>query len=159
MKQIAVFLLFFIVVSCQYFDVKKTTSDAIYQEELKTFNWNEVDNYPSFLACESLQVKQDIKHCFETTLANHISESLQNETIIVNQDVNDTIMLSFLISEKGELQINSIEIDSLTTHEIPNLEVSITESLNTLPKIFPAVKRGQQVKTQFKLPIILKVDE
>jgi len=158
MKQIAVFLLFLVMVSCQYLDVKKTTSKAIFEEELKTFNWSEVDNYPSFLVCDDLQVKQDIKSCFEITLTNHISERLQAETIIVNQDVNDTIMLSFLISEKGELQIKAIEIDSITTHEIPSLEASITESLNTLPKIFPAVKRGQQVKTQFKLPIILKVN-
>ncbi|AUC74377.1 hypothetical protein [Olleya sp. Bg11-27] len=158
MKQIAVLLLFLVVVSCQYFDVKKTTPEAILREELKTFNWSEIDNYPSFSVCESLQFKHDIKDCFETTLANHISERLQSQAIIVSQDVNDTIMLSFLISETGELEINAIEIDSITTHEIPNLKASIVESLNTLPKILPAVKRGQHVKTQFKLPIILKVN-
>ncbi|RAJ18153.1 hypothetical protein [Olleya aquimaris] len=158
MKQIAVLLVFFLLVSCQYFDVKKTTPEAILSEELKTFNWNEVDNYPSFEVCDSLQSKMESKQCFETTLANHISKILQTETIIVSQDINDTIMLSFLISEKGELNINSIKMDSITSQEIPNIETLITDSLNTLPKIFPAIKRGQQVKTQFKLPIILQVN-
>lgn len=158
MKQIAVFILFLFLVSCQYINVKKTTSEAIYKEELKTFNWNQVDNYPSFSVCDKVQSKTDKKQCFETTLANHISNKLQAETIIVNQDINDTIMLSFLISEQGILQINSIEIDSLTTQEIPNLEGLIIESLNTLPEIFPAIKRGQQVKTEFKLPIVLQVN-
>ena len=158
MKQIAVLLVFFLLVSCQYFDVKKTTPEAILSEELKTFNWNEVDNYPSFEVCDSLQSKMESKQCFETTLANHISKILQTETIIVSQDINDTIMLSFLISEKGELNINSIKMDSITSQEIPNIETLITDSLNTLPKIFPAIKRGQQVKTQFKLPIILRVN-
>ncbi|WP_289044913.1 hypothetical protein [uncultured Olleya sp.] len=158
MKQIAVTLLLLILVSCQYFNVKKTTPEAILNEELKTFNWNEVDNYPSFSVCDSFQDKQDIKYCFETTLANHISEQLQYQTIVVNQDVKDTIMLSFLISEKGELLIKDIEIDSITIHEIPDLKASITESLNSLPQIFPAVKRGQQVKTQFKMPIVLQVN-
>ncbi|WGD35505.1 hypothetical protein [Olleya sp. YS] len=158
MKQIAVLLVFFLLVSCQYFDVKKTTPEAILSEELKTFNWNEVDNYPSFEICDSLQTKLESKECFETTLANHISETLQTETIIVSQDINDTIMLSFLISEKGKLDINSIKMDSITSQEIPNIETLITDSLNTLPQIFPAIKRGQQVKTEFKLPIILQVN-
>ncbi|MGB6269881.1 MAG: hypothetical protein WBF67_12820 [Olleya sp.] len=158
MKQIAVLLVFFLLASCQYFDVKKTTSEAILSEELKTFNWNEVDNYPSFEVCDSLQTKLESKQCFETTLANHISNKLQTETITVSQVINDTIMLSFLISKKGELNINLIEIDSITSQEIPNIEGLITKSLNTLPKIFPAIKRGQQVKTQFKLPIILQVN-
>ncbi len=158
MKRIAVFILFSTLVSCQYFDVKKTTSEAILTEELKTFNWNEVDSYPGFLTCEDLQAKAETKQCFETTLANHISNQLQTKTIIVNQDINDTIMLSFLISEKGVLQIQNIQVDSITTLEIPEIKSFITESLNTLPKIFPAIKRGQQVKTQFKLPIVLQVN-
>lgn len=158
MKQIAVLLVFFLLVSCQYFDVNKTTPEAILSEELKTFNWNEVDNYPSFEVCDSLQTKLESKQCFETTLANHIYNKLQTKTITVSQDINDTIMLSFLISEKGELNINLIEIDSITSQEIPNIEGLITKSLKTLPKIFPANKRGQQVKTQFKLPIILQVN-
>ena len=157
MKQIAVFLLFMLLVSCQYFDVKKTTPEAILKEELKAFNWHEVDTYPSFLVCDNLQTKIKKKSCFENTLTKHILTDLEKETIVVSQDVNDTILLSFLISEKGELSINSIEIDSVTTQEIPNIKTLISVSLNTLPQIFPAIKRGQQVKTQFKLPIILQV--
>lgn len=158
MKQIAVFLLCSVLVSCQYFDVKKTSTEAILKEELKTFNTHDVDSYPSFLVCDSLQTKVKTKQCFETTLSNHIYNQLQAQTIIVNQDVNDTIMLSFLISEKGTLQIKNIKVDSLTMQQIPDIKNLITESLNTLPKIFPAIKRGQQVKTEFKLPIVLQVN-
>ncbi len=158
MKQIAVFLLCLILASCQYFDVEKTSSEAILKKELKTFNWKEVDSYPSFKTCDTLQSKLDAKQCFETTLANHISSKLQEQTIIVSQDINDTILLSLLISEKGELVINAIEIDSITTLEIPEIKTIITNSLNTLPTIYPAIKRGQQVKSQFKLPIVLRVN-
>ena len=158
MKQIAVFLLCLMLASCQYFDVEKTSSEAILKKELKTFNWKEVDSYPSFKTCDTLQSKLDAKQCFETTLANHISSKLQEQTIIVSQDINDTILLSLLISEKGELVINAIEIDSVTTLEIPEIKNIITNSLDTLPTIFPAIKRGQQVKSQFKLPIVLRVN-
>ncbi|MEM5539142.1 hypothetical protein [Olleya sp. AS48] len=158
MKQIAVFLLCLMLASCQYFDVEKTSSEAILKKELKTFNWKEVDSYPSFKTCDTLQSKLDAKQCFETTLANHISSKLQEQTIIVSQDINDTILLSLLISEKGELVINAIEIDSITTLEIPEIKTIITNSLDTLPTIYPAIKRGQQVKSQFKLPIVLRVN-
>ncbi|WP_292947992.1 hypothetical protein [Olleya sp. UBA1516] len=158
MKQIAVFLLCLMLASCQYFDVEKTSSEAILKKELKTFNWKEVDSYPSFKTCDTLQSKLDAKQCFETTLANHISSKLQEQTIIVSQDINDTILLSLLISEKGELVINAIEIDSVTTLEIPEIKNIITNSLDTLPTIYPAIKRGQQVKSQFKLPIVLRVN-
>ena len=50
-----------------------------------------------------------------------------------------------------------MEVDSLTNQEIPNIKVLLAKSIDSLPKIFPAIKRGQQVKTEFKLPIIIKV--
>lgn len=156
MKQIAFSLLFLSLVSCQYFNIKKTTSEAILKEELKTFNWNQVDRYPSFSTCDSIQSKLEGKFCFESTLATYIHERLQSETISVNQDADETIMLSLFISETGELSIESIE--GGMSQNIPNIGVFIRESLSTLPEIYPAIKRGQQVKTQFQLPIILKVN-
>lgn len=158
MKQLAVFLLFLGLVSCQHFNVKKTTPEAILIEELNTFKWNEVDSYPSFSLCDTLQSKVEKKDCFESTLANHILTKLQKEPIVVTKDIKDTIMLSFLVSKTGTLSINSIDLNPVIVEEIPNIEVLIIESLNTLTQIFPAIKRGQQVKTQFKLPIILQVN-
>jgi hypothetical protein len=98
------------------------------------------------------------KQCFETTLANHISTQLAKETFVVTQDINDTIILEFLISEKGQLQIEKFTVDSLTIAELPNIQQIIESSLDSLPPIYAALKRGQQVKTQFKLPIILQVN-
>lgn len=158
MKQIVTFFLFFLLVSCQYFEAKKTTKDAILKKELKTFNWNEVDTYPSFPVCDSIQRLTNKKHCFENTLANHISTQLAKENFVVTQDINDTIILEFLISEKGQLQIQQFSVDSLTIAELPNIQQIIENSIDSLPPIYAAIKRGQQVKTQFKLPIILQVN-
>ncbi|WP_417556708.1 hypothetical protein [Mesoflavibacter zeaxanthinifaciens] len=158
MKQIAIFFIFLLLVSCQYFEAKKTSKDAILKKELKTFNWNEVDTYPSFPVCDSLDTLTNKKQCFETTLANHISTQLAKETFVVTQDINDTIILEFLISEKGQLQIEKFTVDSLTITELPNIQQIIESSLDSLPPIYAALKRGQQVKTQFKLPIILQVN-
>ncbi|GGK21677.1 hypothetical protein GCM10007962_14820 [Yeosuana aromativorans] len=146
------------LVSCEYFNAKKTSSEAILKEELQTFNWNDVDEYPSFSICDSSTTKQERKQCFENTLLNYITNSLQKDTIVVTQDINDTINLHLQVSSKGLLSLVDIQVDSLTFHEIPNIKELLAQSLDSLPKIFPALKRGQQVKTEFKLPIIIQVN-
>ncbi|GAA3553430.1 hypothetical protein [Snuella lapsa] len=157
-KQIGIFLFVLVLVSCEYFNVKKTSPEAILKEELRTFNWQEVDAYPSFALCDSSESKQVRKLCFERTLTTHIAEYLQKEALIVTKDVQDTILLQFQLSEKGVLALLNAKIDSLTTKEIPNIGSLLVQSLDSLPQIFPALKRGQQVKTEFVLPIIVKVN-
>jgi hypothetical protein len=158
MKQICVFLGFLMLMSCQYFNVKKTSSDAILKEELQTFNWNEVDEYPSFPECDSAITKQEKKQCFEEVLTAHFTRLLQRDTIVVTQDIKDTLLLQLQISEKGVLSVLNIKVDSLTSQEIPNIKDLLLHGLDCLPKIFPAIKRGQQVKTEFKLPVIITVN-
>jgi hypothetical protein len=158
MKQICVFLSLLTLMSCEYFNVKKTSSEAILKEELQTFNWNEVDEYPSFSLCDSSANKQERKQCFETILTTHITNSLQKDTIVVSEDIEDTLLLQLQVSETGILSLVNLKVDSLTNHEIPNIKELLTKSLDSLPKIFPAIKRGQQVKTEFKLPVIIHVN-
>lgn len=158
MRSRFVFLFFLVVTSCDYFNVKKTSTEAILKEELQTFNWNDVDAYPSFLQCDSVTLKQERKDCFQQVLTRHISSFLQNENIVVTQDISDTIVLSFQVSKVGDLKLLRAKIDSVTIDGIPEIERLLYKSLESLPKIFPANKRGQQVKTEFTLPIIIAVN-
>lgn len=158
MKHFYVCIVFSMLVSCEYFNAKKTSSEAILKEELQTFNWNDVDEYPSFSICDSSTTKQERKQCFENTLTTYITTYLRKDTIVVTQDIKDTIQLQLQVSGKGLLLLVDIQVDSLTLHEIPNIKELLAQSLDSLPKIFPALKRGQQVKTEFKLPIIIQVN-
>lgn len=158
MKHLYLFLGFLLLVSCNYFDVKKTTSDAILNEELKTFNWSEVDDYPSFASCNDGVSKDEKKRCFQNTLTAIITNKIQRDTIVVNQNIDDTIYIKFQISEKGVLTLIEAKVDSVTRHEIPNIDKILKNSLDSLPEIYPAIKRGQQVKTAFTLPVIIRVN-
>lgn len=158
MRQTCVLFLFLVFTSCEYFNVKKTSPEAILKEELQTFNWNDVDEYPSFSICDSLTVKEDKKTCFQEVLTSHISRFLQDEIIVVSKDIGDTIVLNFQVSETGHLKLIDAKINTETKEEIPNIENLLSKSLDSLPKIFPAIKRGQQVKTEFQLPIIIQVN-
>jgi hypothetical protein len=158
MKHLCLFFGFLLLVSCNYFDVKKTTSDAILNEELKTFNWSEVDDYPSFASCNDDVSKDEKKRCFQNTLTAIITNKIQRDTIVVSQDIDDTIYIKFQISEKGALTLLEARVDSVIGHEIPNIHEILVNSLDSLPEIYPAIKRGQQVKTAFTLPVIIQVN-
>jgi hypothetical protein len=158
MKQYCTFLLVLMLYSCEYFNVKKVSSETILKEELQTFNWNDVDEYPMFTVCNSTLTKQERKACFEQTLTNFIIGYLQKDAIVVTQDLYDTIYLNFKITAAGDLILLDTKIDSLTNNEIPYIKQLLTESLDSLPEIFPAIKRGQQVTTEFTLPIIISAN-
>ena len=133
-------------------------SKRILEEELQAFNWIEVDEYPSFSTCDEMVSKEERTLCFQETITETITRFLQKERIVVEQDINDTILLKFQVSNKGKLVLLEAEIDSITTQEIPNIKELLGKSLDSLPKIFPAIKRGQHVTTEFKLPIVILVN-
>lgn len=155
MKQLYYFLLVILLNSCKYFNVKKTSSQSILQEELKTFNWDEIDQYPSFSLCDNFEIKEDKKNCFQEILNEDITNYLKKQRIIVTREINDTLMLELSISNKGDIVLVNTTINNSTLEQIPNLEKLLKDSLKELPQIHPAIKRGQQVATQFKLPLII----
>ncbi|MFH4966904.1 hypothetical protein V8G61_01760 [Gaetbulibacter sp. M240] len=138
--------------------MKKTSSEAILKEKLETFNWNDVDEYPSFSFCDSLIEKQAVKSCFENYITKNILNFLENEKLVVTRDVNDTIALNFQISDTGEIVLSDFDVDSVTAQEIPEIKSLIQKSIGALPKIYPATKQGQQVKTKFELPLVIHVE-
>lgn len=141
--------------SCQYFDKEKLNTDDIVNEELKAINWNEVDEYPTFENCASSTDQNQRKLCFERSLTDHISTQILESNIIVSNPVNDTIMLSFQISEKGHLSILKISNSEAVKQQIPEIDSLLINSLSNMPQIFPAIKRGQHVSTAFTLPVVI----
>lgn len=158
MRQFCVILLVLLLCSCEYFNVKKTTPEAILEEDLKAINWEDVDVYPSFSECDSLIVKAEKKACFESTLYSEINEYLLQEKIVVTQNVHDTVFLHFRISKDGKTTLLEAKIDSAVTAQIPNIREILLNSLAQLPKIKSATKQGQPVTAEFELPVIIKVD-
>lgn len=145
--------------SCEYFDKKKISTEEILQEDLKTFNWNEVDEYPAFDSCVSSTTQEERKRCFESTLAKHITDFLVLQRIVVTTDIDETISIRFHISEKGALSVVDIISSEFIKEQIPEIHNFLKQSLTSLPQISPAIKRRQYVKTEFKLPVHIKVGD
>ena len=155
MKRLILVLSILFFVSCDYFDKKKIDTKTIVNDELKSINWNDVDEYPTFSICDSTNNK---KECFQNVLRDRLNAKLSNQKIVVTEDVNDTILLRIHIDSEGVFSIKSIECRDITKAQIPQLDSLLRHSFDSLPKIFPAIKRSQQVATEFSLPVIVNIN-
>lgn len=153
-------LLFLILVlsSCTSWETKKVSSQEILHQKWEAISFNEVEEYPSFKACDTTANRLDHKRCFESTIQRTLAEQLQNHELVVNQPFHDTVWIDFVINEKGLFCLDSLRIPSIVSHEIPVIEMVIQDAILNLPRARPATKRSMPVKAQFKIPLVLKVD-
>ena len=157
MNRLFAFLSLMMLCSCDFIESKKVYSKDILEEELQTFNWQDVDEYPTFDSCDTALDKANRRLCFENTLGTILNEKLSQYTIVVSEEIHDTVQLKIRIDSKGILVVNDVESKSTTRKAIPQLDSLLRHSLDSLPKIYPAIKRSQQVTTEFSLPVIIKM--
>lgn len=156
MKRLVVFIIL-VLVSCDYFETKKIKTEDIVNKELETIDWNAVDIYPSFSVCDSISEKEQQKICFETTVLTHVNQYLSQQSIIISEDVEDTISMKLQIDKLGNVTILNIDAKPETRRIITEIDTLLHGSIKALPKVFPAVKRGQQVTTEFVLPVVVSI--
>ena len=128
---------------------------AILEQELKTFSWDEVDQYPSFESCEDTINFEENKACFETTFSSYVLGVLKQNQNYVLPFVNDTVNLRFLVSNSGILSLSDVTTDASLDRSTADLKSILETAFNDLPTLYPAIKRGQHVAVEFTLPIIL----
>ena len=156
MKYIFYALVLCSMAACQYFETDKISSDTFYDQELKTISWNQVDQFPNVVSFQKYSDKQASKTCFENTLISNIYKGLSSKHLVSSRSIKDTIWVSLTVSEKGDIFLNTIAIDSLTATSFPDVSLWITQSIDSLPSLAPAHKRGVPVAVSFNLPVVLQ---
>lgn len=158
MKQYSLFLVFIFFNSCQYFDKQIPSEKELLQKELKSINWKEVDEYPSVIDCEKIEDKKQRQQCFFEILTQLIQEKLSVDTLSVLYPELDTIEVKVTVFPNATMQFEpQFPKDSVAYDKI-KIDSILKARLVNFPKINPAIKRGIPVKTQFILPVILKVE-
>ncbi len=149
------FLLLFLA-SCDYFSSNSSTTKSDLQV-LDTFiDFTKVDVYPIFSDCENFSENDNQKKCFELTLIQKLSASLQENELKVKERVNDTTLIDILIDNTGKASVVNINSPESILDQIPRLDTVIRQSIADLPTIKPAVKRGIFVNSQYRLAVIVK---
>lgn len=144
-----------LLASCNLFVSREETTNNMVNKELLEIDWNDVDQYPLFEGCEESLDKLAQRRCFEEAMLGYFSESLQGLRFQVNNDLNDTIYVDFLIDEHGFITVQNVQEKESVLNEISNFNSEVSRRLNDLTTVAPALKRGVPVSIKFRLPIVL----
>ena len=153
-----VFLSVFLFNSCQYFDKKVPSEKDLLQKELKAINWKEVDEYPSIVDCENIEDKTQRQQCFFECMTQLIQEKLDSDTLSIMYPELDTIEVKVTIFPNATMQFEPQFPKDSVAYDTVKIDSILKSRLVNFPKVNPAIKRGIPVKTQFILPVILKVE-
>ncbi len=148
-------LAIFLLSSCDFFLPREEKTRKKVLAELNTINWNDVDQYPLFEDCDESATKTEQRGCFEDNLLAHFAQTLSGFEFELEQEVVDTIFVDFLIERDGSITVLEIEDHPLLQEQIPEFNGVITQSLKSLPRIEPALKRGMPVSAKFRIPLEL----
>jgi hypothetical protein len=151
-------LLFLFFSSCQYFDKQVPLEKELLQKELKAINWKEVDEYPSVDYCEKIQNKAQRKACFFEVMTQLIQEKLSIDTLSILYPELDTIEVKVTILANATMQFEPQFPKDSVAYDTIKIDSILKSRLVDFPKVNPAIKRGIPVKTQFILPVIIKVE-
>jgi hypothetical protein len=158
LKQYYLLFVLFVFNSCQYFDKQIPSEKELLQKELKAINWNEVDEYPSVVDCEKIDDKKQRQQCFFEVLTQLIQEKLSNDTLSMLFPELDTIDVKVTIFPNATILFEPQFTKDSITYDTIKIDSILKVRLVDFPKINPGIKRGIPVKTQFVLPVILKVE-
>ena len=158
MKHYSFFLVCILFNSCQYFDKQIPSEKELLQKELKAINWKEVDEYPSLVDCEKIEDKKQRQQCFFEILTQLIQEKLSTDTLSVLYPELDTIEVRVTIFPDATMQFEPQFPKDSVAYDTIKIDSILKARLVDFPKVNPAIKRGIPVKTQFILPVILRVE-
>ena len=158
LKHFYFLLLFILFNSCQYFDKQVPSEKELLQKELKAINWKEVDEFPSIADCEKIENKTQRQQCFFEYMTQLIQEKLSVDTLSILYPELDTIEVKVTIFPNATMQFEPQFPKDSVAYDTIKIDSILKARLVDFPKVNPAIKRGVPVKTQFILPVILKVE-
>ena len=153
------YILFLIFFSCDFTSNKELIVEDLVSNDLKTFNWNDVDTYPRFQNCDTIINKESNFNCFVNTITSNLQSNLVNNSVVVNSSLSDTLFINFNITNKGDIVLSELSNKSVISELNVLIDSIFKYTVSDLPKLYPAIKRGQPVKTKFILPILISTTD
>lgn len=155
MRVVFSLLLIICCTSCSYFSSDKNST----QQSLDTIiNFNKVDVFPSFVECKD-KIDEAKTSCFRETIHKKIAANLAQHHLEIKKPIDEVINVELEISTEGKFILKKINSSENIREQLPKLDSLLQASVNSLPKIFPAIKRGIPVASQYSLPIRIQLKE
>lgn len=142
--------------SCDYLSFTKSKNQHVLDTVI---DFTSVDTYPSFTVCDSIIEKQAKFTCFKNTIHKKIGEQLNQHTFKIQDSINETIYVDVLIDAKGKIILDSMHSTENIKNQLPALDSVLAITVDNLPRVFAANKRGVPVATKYRLPILIQLKE
>ncbi len=155
MKKIVFLIFVALFSSCNYFQRPVPNEKELLEKELKSINWNQVDQYPSVSGCDSLATKELQKQCFFDYLKVAVQQKLVTDSLKILNPKKDTIQVKVTILPNATLIFDPQFPSDSVFYNKQKVDSFLKAKLVDFSKINPATKRGIPVKTQFILPVVL----
>ena len=160
MRKTLIIIFCFLSISCEFdFQIdKKITADEFINEELKSLDWNDVDQYPVFENCLEINNVKNKNNCFVETITSSFRENLKTNNLVLNRTLIDTVRMVLKVDKIGKISIENMTISDQNNKYKEVITKSFENTVSSLPKLYPAIKRGQEVDVIFNIPIIISTE-
>ena len=149
-------ILLFFITSCDKMSFLK--SEKI--QALDTIvNFSSVDTSPSFKECDSIIDKHQKSNCFRTTIHQKIGAELQKHQFIIRDSISEIVFVDLLINSKGKIVIEAMASSEEIRIQLPELDSVLRISVDKIPNVYAAIKRGIPVTTKYRLPIKIQLKQ
>jgi hypothetical protein len=158
MKKAIALLLLFQLTSCHYFEKQVPSEEALLKEQLDEINWKQIDEYPTVVDCEQISDETLRKQCFFDFLTQTIQQKLAVDSVRNLFPKLDTIEVKVTVFPNEQVTFEPQFPKDSVAYDTIKIDSILHARLVDFPKIKPAIKRGIPVKSQFILPVILKME-
>jgi len=140
--------------SCQLFESKEIQEEQLLKERLEDINWQEVTQYPTLPACDSLMDKQQRKNCFFQSLTDWLQVQLETAPLPMDTVVQDTLPVKVTLRHDATVVFEP-QFPADATYDTQKVDSLLQSRWKDFPEIVPALKQDIPVTTQFTVQVIL----
>tara|TARA_B110000858_G_scaffold108699_1_gene124187 strand:+ start:4036 stop:4512 length:477 start_codon:yes stop_codon:yes gene_type:complete len=149
-------LLFIFITSCDNFSFSKNKNMQLLDTIV---NFSSVDTSPSFKVCDSIIDKQKKTNCFRTTIHQKIGAELQKHQFVIRDSISEIVYVDLLINSKGKIILEAMDSSEEIKIKLPKLDSVLRISVDKIPNVYAAIKRGIPVTTKYRLPIKIQIKQ
>ena len=149
-------LLFIFITSCDNFSFSKNKNMQLLDTIV---NFSSVDTSPSFKVCDSIIDKQKKTNCFRTTIHQKIGAELQKHQFVIRDSISEIVYVDLLINSKGKIILEAMDSSEEIKIKLPKLDSVLRISIDKIPNVYAAIKRGIPVTTKYRLPIKIQIKQ
>jgi len=130
------------------------TRIAVYKKpEKKALSIFGVEQVPVFPGCESLITNSEKRNCMSDKIKKHIQKKFNTDQFIDDNLIGkQVIRVQFYIDETGGISNVIAKADN------KSLEKEAIRVISNLPQMTPAKQGNKEVKVQYMIPIVFKMD-